>query len=48
MTPSRTAPDVQYDPYPAYIDDDPYPTWRRMRDEFPLYRNEALNSYAHS
>ena len=37
---------VHYDPYDVDIDDDPYPTWRRLRDEAPLYRNDALNFYA--
>ena len=29
-----------YDPYAYEIHEDPYPTYRRMRDEAPLYRNE--------
>jgi cytochrome P450 len=37
---------VHYDPYDIDIDVDPYPTWRRMRDEAPLYRNEELDFYA--
>jgi len=45
MTPtSPTA--VYYDPYDVDIDDDPYPTWTRLRDEAPLYRNETLAFYA--
>ena len=24
---------VHYDPYDVDIDNDPYPTWRRLRDE---------------
>ncbi len=35
-----------YDPYSYEIDEDPYPTYRWMRDEAPLYRNEALDFYA--
>ena len=27
---------VHYDPYEVDIDGDPYPTWRRLRDESPL------------
>ena len=37
---------VHYDPYDIDIDNDPYPTWRRLRDECPLYRNETLDFYA--
>ena len=43
---SRTASAVHYDPYDVDIDDDPYPTWRRLRDEAPLYRNDELDFYA--
>ena len=35
-----------YDPYDATIDADPYPIWRRLRDEAPLYHNDALDFYA--
>ncbi|MCB1016100.1 MAG: cytochrome P450 [Acidimicrobiales bacterium] len=38
--------DVYYDPYDAEIDADPYPVWRRMRDEAPLYWNERHEFYA--
>ncbi len=38
--------DVYYDPYDYAIDADPHPVWRRMRDELPVYRNEALDFYA--
>ena len=31
------------DPYDLRIDADPYPTYRRLRDEAPLYRNEAYD-----
>ncbi len=37
---------VTYDPYSYEIDEDPYPTYARMRDEAPLYYNEALDFYA--
>jgi cytochrome P450 len=37
---------IQYDPYDVDIDDDPYPTWTRLRDEAPLYRNDAHDFYA--
>jgi cytochrome P450 len=46
MTPTTPATEVHYDPYDVDIDDDPYPTWRRLRDESPLYRNESLDFYA--
>lgn len=32
-----------YDPYDVEIDADPYPVYRRLRDEAPLYRNEHLD-----
>ena len=38
--------DVYYDPYDAAIDADPYPTFRRLREEAPLYYNEAHDFYA--
>ena len=31
--------DLYYDPYNVEIDADPYPTYRRLRDEAPLYYN---------
>ena len=38
--------DLYYDPYDFVIDDDPYPIWRRMRDEAPLYHNDKYDFYA--
>jgi cytochrome P450 len=38
--------DVYYDPYDADIDTDPYPVWKRMRDEAPLYYNDKWDFYA--
>jgi cytochrome P450 len=38
--------EVYYDPFDFDIDDDPYPIWKRLRDEAPLYRNEKYNFYA--
>jgi cytochrome P450 len=38
--------DVYYDPFDFDIDIDPYPIWKRMRDEVPLYRNEKYGFYA--
>lgn len=43
---TATAPDVYYDPYDFEIDSDPYPVWRRLRDERPLYYNERYDFYA--
>jgi cytochrome P450 len=37
---------VRYDPYDADIDDDPYPTWTRLQDEAPLYRNDEHGFWA--
>jgi hypothetical protein len=37
---------IRWDPYDAEIDDDPYPVWRRLRDEAPVYRNNELNFWA--
>jgi len=34
--------DVYYDPYDVVIDDDPYPVWKRMREDAPLYYNEKF------
>jgi len=41
-----SAIDVYYDPFDFEIDDDPYPIWKRLRDEAPLYHNEKYNFYA--
>jgi cytochrome P450 len=41
-----TSPEVYYDPYDFEIDTDPYPVWKRMRDERPLYFNERYEFYA--
>lgn len=38
--------EIYYDPYDFQIDDDPYPTWKRMRDEAPLYYNEKYDFFA--
>lgn len=40
------SPEVYYDPYDFEIDTDPYPLWRRMRDEQPLYYNERYDFHA--
>jgi len=38
--------DIYYDPYDVELDIDPYPTFRRMRDEAPLYYNERYDFFA--
>jgi cytochrome P450 len=37
---------VYYDPYDFAIDDNPYPIWKRLRDEQPLYYNEKYDFFA--
>jgi cytochrome P450 len=37
---------VYYDPYDVEINADPYPVFRRLRDEAPLYHNEQHGFYA--
>ena len=37
---------VEYDPYAYEIHEDPYPTYARMRDEAPVYRNDERNFWA--
>jgi cytochrome P450 len=38
--------DISYDPYSAINNLDPYPLYKRMRDEAPLYYNEEYDFYA--
>jgi cytochrome P450 len=38
--------DIYYDPYDFEIDTDPYPIWKQLRDERPLYYNERYDFYA--
>jgi cytochrome P450 len=44
--PVETAAEIYYDPFDPEIDKDPHPIWRRMRDESPLYWNEAHQFWA--
>ncbi|HVM66287.1 MAG TPA: cytochrome P450 [Acidimicrobiales bacterium] len=37
---------LYWDPFDVDIDDDPYPVWKRLRDEAPLYWNERYGFYA--
>ena len=41
-----TTTDLYYDPYDFEIDADPYPIWKRLRDEAPLYYNAKYDFYA--
>ena len=43
---STTEPALYYDPYDFEIDTDPYPIWRRLREEQPLYYNERYDFWA--
>src|SRR5262245_61043332 len=43
---TSTDTDLYYDPYDFDIDTDPYPIWRRMREEQPLYYNEKYDFFA--
>jgi cytochrome P450 len=43
---AMTAPAPYYDPYDFEIDADPYPVWKRLRDDAPLYFNEKYEFYA--
>jgi cytochrome P450 len=38
--------ELYWDPYDIEIDTNPYPVWKRLRDEAPVYRNERLDFYA--
>ena len=44
---STAAPErLSYSPYDYAIHEDPYPTYARLREESPVYRNEELNFWA--
>ncbi|GAA5065408.1 cytochrome P450 [Nocardia callitridis] len=40
------ASDVHYDPYDVELNKNPYPMFRRLREEVPLYYNETHDFYA--
>ena len=44
--PGANTVELYYDPYDSDIDDNPYPIWKRLRDEAPLYFNDKYNFYA--
>ena len=47
MTSTQTAGGpLAWDPLDARFKDDPHPIWRRLRDEAPVYYNEAHDFYA--
>lgn len=43
---STTSEAVVYNPYAYEIHEDPYPTYQRLREEAPLYRNDELDFWA--
>jgi cytochrome P450 len=43
---ASTTSSVRYDPYDVEINADPYPVFRRLREEAPLYYNEQHDFYA--
>lgn len=43
---AATTVDLVLDPYDYDFHDDPYPYYRRLRNEAPLYRNDELNFWA--
>jgi cytochrome P450 len=43
---TATESGVYYDPFDFEIDTDPYPVWKRLRDDCPLYYNERYDFYA--
>jgi cytochrome P450 len=43
---TSTEADLYYDPYDFEIDADPYPIWRRLREERPLYYNDRYDFFA--
>lgn len=44
MTADSASP--MLDPYDYHFHEDPYPNYKRLRDEAPLYRNDDLNFWA--
>ena len=40
------APTLNWDPLDVDLDTSPYETWRRMRDEAPVYRNDRYDFWA--
>ena len=46
MSTTDLSSEIYYDPYDVAIDLDPYPVWKRLRDEAPLYYNAKHDFYA--
>ena len=46
MPATSATSEVYYDPYDVDINADPYPAFRRIREESPLYRNDQHGFYA--
>src|SRR5690242_14454528 len=44
--PADDATDVHFDPFSPAIHEDPYPTYKRLRDEAPVYHNEDRGFWA--
>ncbi|MGV0790732.1 cytochrome P450 [Mycolicibacterium sp. XJ1819] len=42
----RVKVEPYYDPFDFDIDDDPYPVWKQLRDDAPLYHNDKYGFYA--
>jgi cytochrome P450 len=43
-----TSTGISWDPFDTDLDTSPYETWRRMRDEAPVYRNDEYDFWAYS
>jgi cytochrome P450 len=43
---SAAVDDLYYDPYRADINADPYPTFKRLRDDAPIYYNDRYDFWA--
>ncbi len=46
VTDAATSDAIVLDPYDYDFHEDPYPVYKRLRDESPLYHNEELNFWA--
>jgi hypothetical protein len=44
--PMKDSPELYYDPYDVGINANPYPVYRRLREEAPLYYNARHDFYA--
>lgn len=46
MSSAEAAVPIRYSPYDYEMHEDPYPTYARLRDEAPVYRNEEFDFWA--